>query len=241
MATTILILAAGQGSFEDHSSHYPLCLTEVEGVSLLERIFDGVRNLPNATFAFAFLNNEVERFHLDKVAKLIVPDATIVRVPESTQGSACTALLAASQLNPDNELLIISANELIDIDLSEVVYDFRDRALDGGVLVFRSVHPRYSYVRLNPEGYVVEAAQQEPISHNATAGIFWFSRTKDFVQASMSLIRKNASNNGKFYVAPAFNELILDQARIGVKELDLGKYTPLKNETQIQQFEYGSR
>jgi hypothetical protein len=240
MNISVLILAAGQAGFETHDGGYPLCLTEFDGLSLLERIVRNTSNIKGAKYAFALLIKETERFHLDKVAKLLAPSAVVIRTPESTQGSACTALLAASQLDPESELLIISANELVDVDFSEVVTDFRCRKLDGGLLVFRSVHPRYSYVRLNAERLVTMAAQQDPISHHATAGVFWFAKTREFTEAAMNLIRKNASVNGKFYVAPVFNELILRHGRIGVRDLEISKYSPLKTERQVQQFEHGS-
>lgn len=240
MNISVLILAAGQVGFETRDGGYPICLTEFDGLSLLERIVANTRNIKEAQYAFALLNTDAERFHLDKVAKLLSPNAIVIRTPESTQGSACTALLAASQLDPESELLIISANELVDIDFAEVVGDFRSRKLDGGLLVFRSVHPRYSYVRLNTERLVTEAAQQDPISHHATAGVFWFARTGEFVDAAKNLIRKNASVNGKFYVAPTFNELVLKQGRVGVSDLDLNKYRPLKTERQVEQFEHGA-
>jgi hypothetical protein len=240
MNISVLILAAGQVGFETRDGGYPICLTEFDGLSLLERIVANTRNIEKAQYAFALLNTDAERFHLDKVAKLLSPNAIVIRTPESTQGSACTALLAASQLSPESELLIISANELVDIDFAEVVGDFRRRKLDGGLLVFRSVHPRYSYVRLNTERLVTEAAQQDPISHHATAGVFWFARTGAFVDAAKNLIRKNASVNGKFYVAPTFNELVLKQGRVGVSDLDLSKYRPLKTERQVEQFEHGA-
>ena len=240
MNISILVLAAGARDSKENDD-YPLCLTEFDGLSLLERIVSNTKNIEGAKYSFAFLKNESERFHLDKVAKLLAPGAIIFRIPESTKGSACTALLAASQLDPNSELLIISANELVDVDFKEVVNEFKSRKLDGGTIVFRSVHPRYSFVSLNKDGLVTEAAQQDPISNNATAGVFWFARTRDFVTASMDLIRKNASVNGRFYIAPTFNELVLKQARIGVRDVELAKYMPLKTERQVQQFENGSR
>jgi len=241
MKISILILAAGASNLESSDGGYPICLTEFDGVSLLERIIINTNSIESAKYSFAFLKSEAERFHLDKVAKILAPGADIFRIPESTKGSACTALLSACQLDPELELLIISANELVDIDFGDVVRDFRERKLDGGTLVFRSIHPRYSYVRLNDDRLITEAAQQDPISHYATAGVFWFAKTHDYITSSMSLIRKNANVNGKFYVAPTFNELILKQQRVGVLDLELCKYTPLKNERQVQQFEYGSK
>jgi hypothetical protein len=241
MKISILILAASSHDTEVSTSNYPSCLTEFNGLSLLERIVNNTRNVASAEYAFAFLKNEAERYHLDKIARLLCKGAHVFRIPESTKGSACTALLAASQLDPNSELLIVSANELVDVDLGEVVSDFRSRELDAGGLIFRSVHPRYSYVRLNKDGLVTQATQQDPISQNATAGVFWFSHTGNFLEATMNSIRKNAIVNGKFYVAPTFNELVLKQARIGVRNIDLSKYTPLKNDRQIQNFENGTK
>ena len=239
MKTSILILAAGQSGFETHDGGYPLCLAELEGLSLLERIINNTQNIENARHVFALLSKDAKRFHLDKIAKLLVPSSRVILTPDSTQGSACTALLAASQLEPSNELLIISANELVDVDYSEIVNNFRSRNLKGGLLTFHSVHPRYSYVRLDSQGLVSEAAQQNPISNNATAGVFWFAQTKDFVEATMNMIRKDANVNGLFYVAPTFNELILKQAPVGVVNLNPNRYRPLKSERQVYQFENG--
>lgn len=237
MSTNILILAAGPVEFEAHDGGYPLCLTEVDGKPLLERLVENTRGIQNPHYVYALLDKDVERFHMDQVAQLITPEATIMRIPNSTQGSACTALLAASCLDGDAELLVISANELVDINLADVLVAFRSRGLDGGTITFRSVHPRYSYVRLNDQCLVVEAAQQNPISQSATAGIFWFAKTSEFVEAAKNLIRKNATADGKFYVAPSYNELVLKHKRIGVYPIDNDVYYPLKTEHQMQKFE----
>jgi choline kinase len=240
MKTNILILAAGQSEFTTHDGGYPLCLTEVDGSPLLERVVANTRGIDNAHFVYALLDEYVERFHLGHVAQLITPNANVVRVPGNTQGSACTALLAAAGLeHSDAELLVISANELVDVDLAEVLGTFRHQELDGGTITFRSVHPRYSYVRLNSDGLVSEASQQIPISQTATAGIFWFRSTADFVAAAKNLIRKNAGVAGKFFIAPSFNELVLQQKRVGVYPIDNSRYHPMKSERQMQQFSRG--
>jgi hypothetical protein len=240
MSTNVLILAAGEVPFDQHDGGFPLCLTELDGVSIVERIVNNTSELDSANYCFAILEKDAERYHLDRALSLLASGAKIVRVPASTKGSACTALLAASQLPPENDLLIVSANELVDVNFADVVKDFNGRGLDGGTMTFRSIHPRYSYVRLNTSGLVVETAQQKPISHHATAGVFWFKQTSQFVTAAKAMIRKNASVSGKFYVAPAFNELVLAQSKVGIYELDTRKYHPLKTERQLQQFETGA-
>lgn len=238
-AINILVLASGKLNSQNVDKEYPLCLTEIHGVSVLERILKNTEHIANAQYAFTFLETEAQHFHLEKIATLLAPGAYSTYVPELSQGSACTALLAACQLKQDAELIIISANELVDLDLAEVIEEFRSRELDGGTLTFRSVHPRYSYVRLNEQGFVTEAAQREPISFYATAGIFWFAKTASFVEGAKNLIRKDAHVDGSYFVAPTFNELVLRQKNIGVKELDTTKYFPLKTEQQVEQFEGG--
>lgn len=237
MKTNILVLAAGHVGFETHDGGYPLCLSEFEGVSLIERIVANASEIKNAQFTFALREEDIERFHLDRVVTLLASNAKIVRVPNSTRGSACTALLAACLFKPNEDVLIVSANELVDMNLAEVVEEFRLRSLAGGAISFRSIHPRYSYVRLNEDGFVTEAAQQNPISHHATAGIFWFEKAEKLVDAIKNMIRKDASVGDQFYIAPVFNELILEQGRIGVRCIDLHQYHPLKTERHVYQFE----
>lgn len=236
-AINVLILAAGNVSLQPGEREYPLCLTEIGGVSVLERIVNNAQSIAHAQFAFAFLNTEAQRFHLEKIVALLAPGACCVRVPEQTQGSACTALLAACQLAQEAELLIISANELVDVDLGAIVREFRERGLDAGTLTFRSVHPRYSYVALSDDGLVIETAQRQPISPHATAGVFWFAKTHDFVEGAKNLIRKDAHVENSYFVAPTFNELVLKQKKIGVTPLPSEKYIPLKTERQVEHYE----
>lgn len=236
-AINILILAASKLPQPHCEQDYPLCLTEIDGVSVLERIVNITRSIADAQFTFAFLDSEVQRFHLEKIIALLAPGARCMRVPEQTQGSACTALLAACQLAQEAELLIISANEMVDIDLSITIREFRERKLDAGTLTFRSVHPRYSYVALGGDGFVIETAQRQPISSHATAGVFWFARTGDFVEGVKNLIRKDAHVEGSYFVAPTFNELVLKHKIIGVIPLPHQKYIPLKTERQMDYYE----
>ncbi|AMO48166.1 Nucleotidyl transferase [Kosakonia oryzendophytica] len=237
MAVNILVLAAGPTTNEQRDGGYPLCLTETDGVSLIERIVINTKGISNAQYSFALLEQDIEKYHLDRIVQLLAPNCIVSKIPEGTKGSACTALLAASQLDAANELLIISANELVDLDFTDALNEFRKNKLDGGTFVFKSIHPRYSYVSLDEKGFVIEAAQQKPISQQATAGVFWFARTGDFLEAAKNIIRKNASVNERFYVAPTFNELILRQMQIGVRNLKVSDYKPLKTERQVNQFE----
>ena len=233
----VLVLAAGSPAFDMGDGDYPLCLTEFDGVPLIERIALSCAPLQAKHFVFALREAEVSRYHLDNVVRQLVSDADTVRVSQATRGAACTALLCAEHIDNDDELLIVSANELLDIDPSEAIAEFRAADADAGTIVFHSVHPRYSFVRLNAAGLVVEAAEKNPISNHATAGFYWYRKGRDFVEAAKQMIRKGAQVDGLFYVCPVFNQLILQQKRITTFRIDAHQYHPLKTERHFRQYD----
>lgn len=233
----VLILAASRQAATMRDGDYPSCLTEVDGVPLIERLVTSCAPLAASRHIVALRAEDAQRFHLDSVISILVPNPAIVRAPGETAGAACSALLAIGEIGADEELLILSSNELLDVDFGAVVASFRQRGLDAGVITFPSIHPRYSYVRLGNDGHVAEAAEKKPISRNAVASFFWFARGSDFVNGARNMIRKDAHVEGRFFVCPVLNELILDQRKVGVYPLDARAYHPLKTERQMDYYE----
>jgi dTDP-glucose pyrophosphorylase len=84
---------------------------------------------------------------------------------------------------------------------------------------------------------VIEAAEKRPISRYATAGVYYFRQGKAFVQAAMEMIKKDAHTNGIFYVCPTFNELILEQAKIGVYKISRDSYFSIATPEGVQVYE----
>jgi len=130
------------------------------------------------------------RTHLRNVLKLLAPSCEIIVVDGLTAGAVCTALLAIEHINNETPLVIANADQLVEVDLCDVIQSFEQQSLDAGTLVFDSVHPRWSYVRLDEHGYVIEAAEKRPISRYATAGIYYFREGRRFVKAAMEMIKK---------------------------------------------------
>lgn len=231
----IIILAAGQPP-QVEQDRYPLCLTEFQDTPLIQHILAACKPLKPNKIIVALREEDVYAFHLDRIVNIASPGAIVLSVRGSASGAACTALLAIGYVDNDEELLIISGNEFLDVDFDEIVGSFRVRLLDAGTAVFQSLHPRYSYVKVSEDGMVVEASEKKPISNYATAGFYWFAQGRDFVDAAKNLIRKDANVNGNYYICPTFNELILDHRRIGMYQVPKSHYHPLKTERQIDQF-----
>ena len=232
----ILILAAGIEKTKKEDG-YPLCLSEINSEPLIQKIINQTNKILNSNLIVNFRDEDVNKFHLDNIVKLLNTNAIVFKIPGETQGAACTALFSISEINNSDNLLIINANEYINIDYASIIENFQKNNYDAGVVVFKSIHPRYSYVKLNESGLVVEASEKNPISNNATTGFYWFSKGSDFVDAAMSSIRKDARVNNLFYICPTFNEMILKNNKIGIYRIEEKLYHPIKSERQLENFE----
>jgi hypothetical protein len=229
-------LILGGGAIAPESDAISVWLAENGGRLLVERFVAGCAAL-GAGMVFAVREAELKRLRIDSVIELAAPGSALVRVSGETAGAACTALLCIGHIDPDAELLILNSNEYLDIDYAAPVAAFRARGLDAGVVTFPSIHPRYSYVRLNEAGWVVEATEKNPISRHATPGFTWFAKGADFIAAAQSMIRKDAQVDGRFYISLTLNELVLRQKRIGAFEIEARRYHPLKSQRQLAAYE----
>jgi dTDP-glucose pyrophosphorylase len=76
--------------------------------------------------------------------------------------------------------------------------------------------PKWSFCELNQSNLVTRVVEKEVVSNTATVGIYNFKHGRDFVGAAQKMISRNLRVNGEFYVAPTYNQLIEDGARIGI-------------------------
>ncbi len=236
----ILILMAGSDeAFREAGYAYPKNLIEVDGLPIVQKVLASlaVFHTPANKFICLLRKDENKRSYTSEVVRLLLPGVTVLEVPDLTAGAACTALLAIEQINNTDPLLIVNGDQVIEGDLGMIVTDFQQRGLDGGITVFEAVHPRWSYVKCDEQGLVVETAEKRPISNLATAGMYYFARGKDFVTAAMAMIKKDAQVEGVFYVCPAYNELILRQAAIGIYKIARSNYFSLSSPTGLQAYE----
>ena len=230
---------SGSGqSFKEAGYTYPKNLIEVRGVPLVQRVLEHLASLDKfgARYLCVLPHDENAKYYTGSVVHLINPAAVIVEVNQATSGAACSALLAVEYINSDSPLLIVNGDQLIDSDLATIIGDFQSRQLDGGIVVFEDLHPRWSFVKCNEAGLVIEVAEKRPISKFATAGFYYFSRGSDFVTAATEMIKKDAQVNGLFYVCQTYNELILQQQRIGVYQIPRKAYHSLATPTDTQAY-----
>ena len=95
----------------------------------------------------------------------------------------------------------------------------QDTHLDASISTFKSDNTtKWSFAKCNKDGFVEQVAEKKVISKHATTGMYLWKNGNSFVKYAKQMISKNIRVNNEFYVAPVFNEAILDSKLIGISE-----------------------
>jgi len=236
----ILIPLGGTSPFFDPTLYpFPKPLIEVAQKPMIQIVIDQFTRLKKEhKFVFVVPVSDCQKFYLDDTLSLLTNgNCKIIRRPDETAGAACSALLAIEEINNDSELIISNGDQFVEMDMNKMLDQFNKNKADAGVPTFDSVHPKWSYVRMNKEGWVAETAEKRPISRRAIAGTYWFKQGRDFVDSAMDSIRKDSSVNGAYYIAPCLNELILKGKRVVAESIAPGRYYSFYSPQKIEEFE----
>lgn len=210
----VLIPMAGAGSrFESAGYALPKPLIDVRGKHMIKRVVDNIN--VDAKYTFVVQEKHEEEHKVSEVLKIFASQCNIVKTDGLTQGAACTALLAQDHIDNDEPLLIANSDQFIEWDSTHFYYQtLSQQEIDGCILTFKSTHPKWSFAKLDRDGYVTQVAEKNPISDVATVGIYYWKRGSDFVKYAKQMIENEVRVNNEFYIAPVFNEAIRDGKKI---------------------------
>ena len=215
----VLIPMAGAGSrFANAGYTFPKPLIEVNGKPMIQVVVENL-NI-DAHYIFLVQKEHYEKYNLKQLLNLISPECDIIQVDGLTEGAACTTLLARDLINNDEPLLMANSDQFVEWNSNECLYAFTADAIDGGIVTFKATHPKWSFAKIGDDGFVTEVAEKNPISDNATVGIYFWKKGSDYVKYAEQMIEKNIRTNNEFYVCPVFNEAISDGKKVRIKDIE---------------------
>jgi HAD superfamily hydrolase (TIGR01509 family) len=215
----VLIPMAGAGSrFQNAGYTFPKPLIDVNGKPMIQLVVDNL-NI-DANYIYIVQKEHRQKYNLDTLLKLITPNCNIIEVDGLTEGAACTTLLAKELIDNDCPLLMANSDQYVEWDSSEFLYKMIEQNVDGGILTFKSSHPKWSFARVDEYNNVIEVAEKNPISDIATVGIYFWKKGSDYVKYANQMISKNIRTNNEFYTCPTFNEAILDNKIIKIHNIE---------------------
>jgi dTDP-glucose pyrophosphorylase len=205
----IVVPMAGAGSrFEKVGYTFPKPLIDVEGKPMIQVVVEAM-NI-EANFIYIVQKSHREKYNLDTLLNLITPNCKIIELDGLTEGAACTVLLAKEHINNENQLILTNSDQFIEWDSTDFMYQMNEKGYDGGIMCFEATHPKWSFAKTDENGIITEVAEKNPISNQATAGIYYWKHGSDFIKYAEQMIEKNIRVNNEFYVCPVFNQAIED-------------------------------
>ena len=235
----IVIPMAGLGSrfvVEGYADPKPFISTY--GGRLIEIVCKNLY-IPNSRLILIARHEHLEpySFVFDKLQKKY--SCIIVPVKKTTEGAAATVLKAVKYINNDEELLLGNSDQFIEFDINDFINDARSRNLDGSILTFKDItkNPKWSFAVINDQGHVIKVKEKEPISENATVGIYYFKKGQEFVNSGIEMIVDQDKVNGEYYTCPTYNSLIERYKKIGVYEISSSSMHGLGTPQDLKKYE----
>ncbi len=236
----IVIPMAGLGKrFSNEVDFTPKPFIDVFGKPMFVRVIENF-NHPDARFIII-----ARKEHIQMQIELVEDvknkyNAKFIAIDKSTEGTACTVLHARKHINNDIPLLIVMADQIIDFNLKKFLWESKHDNIDGNLVCFHEKEPNLnlSYAKVNEAGKVTMVKEKEVISNLATAGVYYFKKGKNFVNATIDMIINNERANNEFYVAPVYNYLISKGMNISTYNIDRKQRHDLGTEEKLNAYVY---
>ena len=237
MINIVIPISAKSKVSSDEQYNYPLPLIELYGKSLIEYSLESFKSITDdIKYTFILREEDCAKYNFDNSLRLLAPGSNIIRLKNTTKGAICSILMSLDLLNNTNELIIANYDQLIKSDLQAVVDKFRSEDADGGLITFRSIHPRWSYARVINDNNIIQTAEKNPISNYAIAGFYYYKKFNFFRDSSFDVIRNNENYQGKFFTSSTFNQMVLNSMKVINYTIDENQYFSFYSEDKLKEF-----
>ena len=206
---------AGRGSrFSRSGAGLPKPLIDLRGKPFFWWAAESVRRIaPVAEMIFVVLDEHVRSFAIDAAVRRHYPDASIVALPDVTEGAAETAALGLAALKGAGPVAICDSDHAFACRNPGPVVESLGRGTDAALFCFESTDPAYSYARLDRDGAVLGTVEKQAVSPLAIAGCYLFASPRAFLDAYRSY-RLDCPYDEHF-VSGVYNRLIASGGRVG--------------------------
>lgn len=209
---------AGKGTrFRDIGVSVPKYEISIRDRPMFDWAMQSLASFFDETFVFVTqAEHDAESFLEEACDRLGISTFEQIALNNYTNGQGATAL-AADHLIDDSESIVIYN---IDTYIEQGQIEPNDIVGEGFVPVFETPGKRWSFVREDEAGNVVEVSEKEKISDQATVGFYYFSQWNLFVNAYETIASDVESEYGETYVAPLYNQLIGNSLEVRTQQID---------------------
>ena len=236
----ILIPLSSRSKYFSHDDYpFPVPLVEVGGVHMIERVIDNLRVVSqNVHFIFVIKKSDAVSNSLDKsLYHLCNGECTLVMLENETKGALCSGLMAIKDIEQTAPLIIANGDQIISGDLSADIGALLASEADAGVLTFKGVHPRWSFIKCDSDNNVLQVAEKDVISKDAIAGLYYFRRGELFVNSAKRVLLADDHHQGQFFISSCLKQILIDGMIVKAKRIELDRYHSFFSPKKIEEFE----
>lgn len=245
-----IIPMAGEGSrFTNEGYALPKPLIPVSGIPM---VIKAIRDMPPSDkWIFMVRQEHIDDYKIDELLKTEVKNAIIVPVKKTTQGQACTCMLAEGYLDDEEPVFIAACDNGYVYDKEKYQNLKKVDSVDSIIWTFTQKETlirnpnAWGWCKLGDDNLTVQdmsvkiPVSDDPYYDHAVVATFFFKRKRDFKQAVNLMIKENYRINNEFYVdaVPIFMNKLGKRTVIFDVDMYLGWGTP-KDLYDYQKIEY---
>lgn len=230
----ILIPMAGEGKrFIIGGFECPKPLIDVLGKPMIQQSLDtlGIRGRN----IFIIKKSHIV-YGLKSLLKSLYSDCKIIDIDYTTDGAACTCLLAERFINNDDELIIANCDQIMKWNGGEFTSFLNTTHHDGIVVTYYSNTPNNSYIKVDKNAKGILIREKEVISNESLNGIHYWKKGRYFVESAKRMIDEDDRVNNEFFIAPTYNYMIKDGKSVGIYHIDGNKHIAIGTPTDLYNF-----
>lgn len=238
MKNNIVITMAGLGSrFRKAGFQQPKYEIEAHGQTLFEWSMLSLKNFfSNSKVIYICLkNNESSSFITQKSTLLGLKDFEIIELDTLTDGQATSAYLSHNLWNKYHGLLIYNIDTFVQPNF--LLPSSIKNNSNGWIPCFQMPGDHWSFVHLNKEQWADKVTEKHRISNYASIGLYWFEKCANFLQIYEQQSHDvNTLVKGERYIAPLYNQLINNGAKISITDIPCAAVHALGTPTELENF-----
>lgn len=172
--------------------------------------------------------------NLKPLVQMYYPDAIVLEINYTTEGTAQTLLLAKQYIK-DNSVFVSNCDQHVEWDK-----DTSWQEHEGAIAVFDCPKrdPKWSYAQVDQDNRVVQVAEKNPISDWATVGWYYWRNGRHLLRSIEQMIDADDRVNNEFYTCPTYNYMKKEHKDIIVFEVD--KMQGIGTPDDLETYKYNS-
>ncbi|MCM1540496.1 MAG: glycosyltransferase family 2 protein [Blautia sp.] len=211
----LIMPMGGKGSrFSEYGYDFPKPLLKIQDYPFFYWATQSVvKFIDVEDIIFVILKEHVEKFGLDNEIRKYYPDAKIHIIPKVLGGAVLTCMEGIREISDDAPIVFNDCDHIFrSRDFEDFCANGLDASVEGAILTFQSNEEKYSFLRFDDRGNVIETVEKKAISGHAICGCYYFANKDLFASAVETYLHECSYQ--EYFVSGVYNVMSKQGAEI---------------------------